>query len=157
MHTNAPAIPTAAVPATVERVIDGDTIIATIDGSSETIRLLGIDTPEKPGGPRAAECFGSEASAFAESLLPSGTTVVLSRDAETRDQFGRLLAFVHRTDGLFVNLALVEHGYATALSYAPNTSLHGLFEAAANRARRDWVGFWPTCGAPDVALAGEPS
>ncbi len=140
-------------PAIVERVVDGDTIVVTIDGRSETVRLLGIDTPESPGGPRPAECFGSEASAFAESLIPPGTVVRLSRDKQTRDQYARLLAYVHRADDeLFVNLALLEGGYATPLFFAPNTSRQAEFEAAANAARRNWVGYWPTCGAADVAL-----
>ena len=117
------------------------------------MRLLGIDTPEKAGGPRPAECFGRDASVYATDLLPSGTWVFLSRDQETRDQYGRLLAFVHRADdGLFVNLAMLEGGYATPLFFAPNTSLEDIFVAAANSARRNWVGFWPECGAADLAV-----
>ncbi len=139
--------------ATVERVIDGDTIVVLIDGRVETVRLLGIDTPEKAGGPRPAECFGSEASAYAVELMPQGTSVYLSRDRESRDQYSRLLAYVHRADDeLFVNLAMVQGGYATALLFAPNTSLEKDFTSAANKARRDWIGFWPACGAADLAL-----
>lgn len=137
----------------VDRVVDGDTIIVSVDGRTETVRLLGIDTPEKAGGPRPAECFGHEASTYAANLLAPGTRVFLSRDQETRDQYGRLLAFVHRAeDGLFVNLAMLEGGYATPLFFAPNTALEDIFEAAANTARRNWVGFWQTCGAADVTL-----
>ncbi len=144
----------SGLPATVERVIDGDTIIVRIGNESETVRLLGIDTPEKAGGPRPAECFGSDASAFAAELLPPGTAVVLSRDHETRDQYSRLLAFVHRTsDGLFVNRTMLEGGFATPLFFAPNTSLEGDFTSAANAARRNWIGFWPACGAADLALS----
>lgn len=139
--------------AVVERVVDGDTIVVSIDGRTETVRLLGIDTPEKPGGPRPAECFGADASAHAEALVPPGTVVRLSRDRESRDQYARLLAFVHRADdGLFVNLAMLEGGYASPLFFAPNTALESRFEAAGNAARRNWVGFWPACGAADVAL-----
>ena len=141
--------------ATVDEVVDGDTIIVAVDGRSETVRLLGIDTPEKAGGPRPAECFGDEATAYASQLLPRGSTVLLSRDRESRDQYGRLLAYVFRADDqLFVNLAMVRGGFATALFFAPNTTFERDFERAANQARRDWQGFWPTCGAPDVTLAG---
>ena len=123
-----------------------------------TVRLLGIDTPEKAGGPRPAECFGTDASSFASDLLPRGTPVLLRRDHETRDQYSRLLAFVHRADdGLFVNLAMLEGGYATALFFAPNTSLEAEFTAAANSARRNWVGFWPACGAADLAIGAPQS
>lgn len=139
--------------ATVVEVVDGDTIIVSLGNKIETVRLLGIDTPEKSGGPRPAECFGSEASAYASELLPIGTQVALSRDVETRDQYGRLLAYVYRADdGLFVNHALVEAGYATALFFAPNTAFETPIARAANRARRDWIGFWPACGAADVTL-----
>ena len=124
-----------------------------IDNRTETVRLLGIDTPEKPGGPRPAECFGSEASEYARSLLPIGTPVLLSRDIDTRDQFGRLLAYVHRaSDHLFVNEALVHHGYATTLFFAPNTAAEPQLVAAANHARRTWIGFWAACGGPDLAI-----
>jgi len=139
--------------AVVDKVVDGDTIVVVIDGRTETVRLLGIDTPEKAGGPRPAECFGAQASAFAEELLPIGTTVLLSRDEQTRDQYSRLLAYVHRAhDELFVNRVMLEQGYASALFFAPNTSQRSSFEQAANLARRNWVGFWPECGAPNVTL-----
>lgn len=136
----------------VQTVIDGDTIIVTVDGTEETVRLLGIDTPETGKGNRNAECFGADATKFARELLPSGTIVLLSRDEETRDQYGRLLAFVHRDDGLFVNLAMLEHGYASPLFFQPNTAMRESFEAAANLARREWRGFWPACGADDVLV-----
>ena len=144
---------TVGLAGTVERVVDGDTIIVNVNNATETVRLLGIDTPEKPGGPRPAECFGTDASAYIEELLPAGEVVLLTRDSETRDQYGRLLAFVHRADdGLFVNEAMLTGGYATPLFFAPNTSLEAQFTAAANTARRNWVGFWPACGAADEAL-----
>jgi micrococcal nuclease len=144
------------VSAVLIAVIDGDTILVDVDGSEETVGLLGIDTPEKVGGPRPGECFGAEATAFATRLLPAGTYLVLTRDHETRDQYGRLLAYVHRRDGLFVNLAMLEYGYATPLFFTPNTSMSHVFEQAANFARRQWLGFWPACGAADVVLPPEP-
>ena len=143
----------AGLPAVVERVIDGDTIIVRVQDKTETIRLLGIDTPEKAGGPRPAECFGAEASARLAELLPPQTPVLLRRDLESREQYSRLLAFVHRaSDGLFLNLAMLEDGFATPLFFAPNRSEEEPFTAAGDTARREWVGFWPACGAANVAL-----
>lgn len=144
--------PVAATKALVQTVIDGDTIVVRVDGVEETVRLLGIDTPETGKGNRTAECFGANATDFARELLPSGTTVLLTRDEETRDQYGRLLAFVHRDDGLFVNLAMIEHGYASPLFFQPNIAMRETFERAADVARREWRGFWPACGADDVLL-----
>lgn len=144
--------PSRGLAAVVTRVVDGDTIIVQVHDQSETVRLLGIDTPETAGGPRPAECFGADASARLAELLPPQTPVLLSRDHESRDQYSRLLAFVHRTDGLFVNLTMIEEGYATPLFFAPNRSAQDEFVAAGDAARRNWVGFWPACGAADVVV-----
>lgn len=142
--------------ATIERVVDGDTVIVAVAGKEETVRLLGIDTPEKPGGPRPAECFGSQASDYASELLPVGTLVELTRDNETRDQYGRLLAYVHRSsDGVFINREMVASGHATPLFFAPNTAARDDFTTAANHARRSWIGFWDTCGGADIVLQSD--
>ena len=97
----------AASNATVVRVIDGDTIDADIGGRDERVRLIGIDTPEtkKPNTP--IQCYGPEASDFTKHTLPAGTRILIVRDLEARDDYGRLLAYVYRSsDGLFVNLEL---------------------------------------------------
>jgi endonuclease YncB( thermonuclease family) len=138
---------TALVPnATVVRVVDGDTVRARVDGREETIRLIGIDTPEtvKPNTP--VQCFGEEASRQTKSLLPARTAVRLERDAEARDDYGRLLAYVYRAgDGLFVNLSLAREGYAVPLTIPPNVAHAREFVAAAADARRDGRGLWAAC------------
>ncbi len=99
--------------ATLVRVVDGDTIVVSVAGRDERVRLIGIDTPEsvKPGS--AVECFGKEASGHLASLLPEGTVVRLVGDVEQRDRYGRLLAYVYReADGLFVNAAMARDGFA---------------------------------------------
>lgn len=132
--------------ATVDRVVDGDTLVVDIGGRVETIRLIGIDTPEtvKPDSP--VECFGPEASAATKALLPEGTPVRLERDVEARDDYGRLLVYLYRaTDGMFVNLELVHGGYASVLTFPPNTAHVDQFVDAANQARNDGVGLWSGC------------
>ena len=153
LQSTNPSLVSPGLSAVVQRVVDGDTIIVRAQDKTETIRLLGIDTPEKAGGPRPAECFGAQASARLAELLPPRTQVLLSRDIESRDQYSRLLAFVHRSDdGLFINLAMLEDGFASPLFFAPNRSAEELFTAAADTARREWVGFWPGCGAANIVL-----
>ena len=99
--------------AIVERVVDGDTIVVDINGNQERVRLLGIDTPESVAVNRPEQCFGRESASYLTSLLPKGTGVTLVRDIESRDQYDRLLAYVVRSsDQLFVNLDLLERGYA---------------------------------------------
>lgn len=135
--------------ATMVEVIDGDTIDVSIGGRHERVRLIGIDTPEtkKPDSP--IECFGPEASAFTTELLPAGTDVRVERDIVGRDDYGRLLGYVHRVDdGLFVNLELVEGGFAQPLTIEPNSLFAGAFAAAASDAERADRGMWAACVDP---------
>ena len=136
--------------ATVTHVIDGDTIDVEIGGRTERIRLIGIDTPEtkKPDSP--IECYGPEASAFTASLLPVGTEVLIERDIVGRDDYGRLLGYLHLVDAdgtptTFVNLEIIEHGFATPLTIEPNSTFARDFAAAARRAERNDLGLWGAC------------
>ncbi len=135
---------------TVVHVVDGDTVDVRLGRRTETVRLLGIDTPEtvKPGAP--VDCFGPEASARTKELLPDGTEVRLTRDAEVRDRFDRLLAYVVRTDdGLFVNRSLVADGYARTLNIAPNDAHRRELAEAEGAARSGQRGLWGTCPGGD--------
>jgi micrococcal nuclease len=132
--------------ATVLQVVDGDTIDVSFGGHEERVRLIGIDTPEtkKPNTP--IECFGPEASAFTTDLLPSGTVVRVERDIVGRDDYGRLLGYVHRIDDeLFVNLEIVAEGYAQPLTIEPNSTYAAAFSSAASAAERNDIGMWAAC------------
>ncbi|GJM37694.1 MAG: nuclease [Acidimicrobiales bacterium] len=148
-----PDQPSLAPNATVERVVDGDTIVADIDGRSERVRLLGIDTPESVAENRPDQCYGEEASDYLKALLPEGAAIALILDEEARDQYDRLLAYVVRSsDELFVNLDLIEQGYAGVLIYDPNDHYESLFRSAEREAVTAGVGLWTVCGGPDVPL-----
>jgi micrococcal nuclease len=136
--------------AVVTDTVDGDTIDVEIGGRTERVRLIGIDTPEtkKPDSP--VECYGPEASAFTASLLPIGTEVLLERDIVGRDDYGRLLGYVHLVDAdggmtTFVNLEIVEQGFAGPLTIEPNSTFARDFAAAARRAERSGLGMWAAC------------
>jgi micrococcal nuclease len=131
--------------AVVDHVVDGDTVVVRIAGHDETVRLIGIDTPEtkKPNSP--VECHGPEASARTAELLPSGTPVRLERDVEARDTYDRLLAYVFRADGVFVNLALVAEGFARTLLIEPNDAYATRFADAARSAAAEDRGLWGAC------------
>lgn len=131
-------------------VIDGDTVdIDFADGSVsriERVRLIGIDTPEtkKPNTP--VQCFGPEATAHTESLLPEGTPVVVLRDDEARDPYNRLLGYIVRfDDGLFVNREIIANGFARPLSIEPNITFTVEFARLAATARRQRIGLWGAC------------
>jgi micrococcal nuclease len=129
----------------VRRVVDGDTIHVVVGGQDESVRYIGVDTPEsvKPGTP--VQCFAKRASAYNERLV-AGERVRLVLDAEHRDRYGRLLAYVYRErDGLFVNAALVRGGYAVPLTIPPNVAHAGEFRRMAATARQKGRGLWSSC------------
>ena len=139
--------------AVVERVVDGDTLIADIGGRSESVRLIGIDTPESVARNRPVECYGLEASLRLQELVPSGTAITVVRDVEIRDIYDRLLGYVVRSsDGLFVNLELVEAGYAATLNFPPNDHYADAFAQAESQAMAEGRGLWSACGGPDVPV-----
>ena len=131
--------------ARVERVVDGDTIVVRLDGRSERVRYIGVDTPEsvKPG--ERVQCFGKAAAAENRRLV-EGRRVRLVEDAEARDRYGRLLAYVYRaSDGLFVNAELVRRGYARPLTIPPNVAHEGEIARLASAARHAGRGLWSRC------------
>lgn len=137
----------------VERVIDGDTVELRIAGSVESVRLIGLDTPESVARNVPDQCFGAEASEALRQLLPPGTEVDLRRDVEGRDHYGRLLLYLHRaSDDLFINHWLLENGYADSVSYEPNTSYEIDFDRTARSARSAGRGLWGACDGPDQPL-----
>jgi micrococcal nuclease len=132
--------------ATVVRILDGDTAIMAIDGAEESVRFLGIDTPEIAHPDQPEECFGPEAASRTSELIPPGTEVHLERDLEARDRYDRLLAYVHRSaDDLFVNEALVREGYADTLVFEPNTAHAADLAGARADARDAGRGLWGSC------------
>jgi micrococcal nuclease len=136
-----PDVPEDAVPAKVQRVSDGDTFVATVKGRRERIRVIGVDTPESVSPNQPDEPYGEEASDFAKHWL-DGETVRLAGDAEPRDRYGRMLAYVWLEDGTFWNALLVAEGYAQQLTIPPNVTYERLFRRLAAEARREDRGLW---------------
>ena len=104
------------------QVIDGDTIDVRLDRGTVRVRYIGVDTPE-----RGEPCY-AEATNYNRSLV-QGKTLTLVRDTSDYGPYGRLLRYVY-ADGVFVNLALVQAGYAKASYYAPNGRHRHEFESA---------------------------
>jgi micrococcal nuclease len=135
--------------ATVKWVIDGDTVDLDVGGHRERVRLIGIDTPETKKPDTPVQCFGPEATAYTESLLPAGTPLHIERDVQARDDYGRLLAYLYRLpDGLFVNLDVIANGYARPLTIPPNVVHTSEFVGAATSARERDIGLWHGCTGP---------
>lgn len=129
--------------ATVTRTIDGDTVrVETVRGT-DTVRLLGVNTPETHHPTKGVECYGPEASAYTDRVL-IGRRVDLELDVERRDRYGRLLAYVS-VDGRRFNDELLRRGYARLLVIPPNGAHARAMleeELAAKRAGR---GLWGAC------------
>lgn len=132
----------------VVRVIDGDTIVVALDGQNERVRYIGIDTPEM-NDERPAIRRRAVAARGANARLVAGRRVRLELDAERRDRFGRLLAYVWVGDTM-VNEALVRAGHAAPYTVPPNVRYADRFVDAARAARREAADDSPTAGgAPD--------
>jgi micrococcal nuclease len=129
--------------AEVVEIVDGDTIVVSLDGETERVRYIGIDTPESVAPDQPVECFGHAASA-ANARLVEGEVVELLFDRELRDAYGRLLAYVY-ADDLLVNADLVERGFARTLEIPPNTAKAELLERLEVAAGRAGRGLWGAC------------
>jgi micrococcal nuclease len=135
--------------ATVDRVVDGDTVIVRSGSRTLDVRLLGIDTPETVDPNRPVGCYGPEASAYTKHLL-TGRRVRLVYDRQLHDVYGRWLAYIYverpgRPD-LFVNARLITAGYARTLSIPPNTAHAAELAALERTAALAGRGLWSACG-----------
>ena len=149
--TSRPPAPTTTVAPTIppgedtsiERVVDGDTIVVS---GGVRVRLIGIDTPETVDPRQPVQCFGTEASRRASELLAPGTAVRLVFDVERYDRYDRTLAYVYRrADGRFVNEVMVREGFALVATYPPNVAHADDFVRWQAEARDAGRGLWSAC------------
>lgn len=149
----------ALVSATVTRVVDGDTVeVTTAAGVTEKVRLIGVDTPETVHPEKGVEPGGPEASAFTKERL-TGQTVQLELDAEERDQYGRMLAYVYTANGAMFNAVLADEGHARMATFPPNVRYVEVFRALQADAEAAGRGLWPeksTKWSLPVPPTGEP-
>lgn len=129
------------VRATVVRVVDGDTIRVRLADREESVRYIGVDTPEVRHPRVGKQPFGPEASQANRELVKEGE-VVLVFDVAERDRYGRLLAYVYLPDGTFVNETLVEMGLARVLTVPPNVRHARDFQRRETEAREAGRGMW---------------
>lgn len=129
----------------ITRFVDGDTIAVSMNGKTETIRMIGIDTPEthKPDAP--VQCYGPAASAYIKNLI-GNRKVRLEADPKStnRDRYERLLRYVYLPDGRLVAEELIANGYGFAYTQFPFTKSE-LFVAKQEEARVHGRGLWSNC------------
>lgn len=127
----------------VVKVVDGDTIHIDVNGKKETVRLIGINTPETVDPRRPVQCFGKEASNKAKELLEGKKVRVETETSQgERDKYGRLLGYIFREDGLFVNNYMVTEGYAYEYTYNIPYKYQLEFKAAQKLAEASGKGLW---------------
>lgn len=145
----------------VKYIVDGDTVKIEIMGKIETLRLIGMDTPETVDPRKPVQCFGMEASNQAKSLL-LGRKVRIEVDPtqSEKDIYGRILAYIYRDDGLFYNKYMIEHGYAYEYTYdSVPYKYQSEFKESEVLARSSQLGLWSpeTCNgtASSIQQTGE--
>lgn len=143
--------------AQVTRVVDGDTLKVQINGLEEeqTIRIIGVDTPETKDPNQEVMCYGAEATAKTQDLVDRAEgQVQLEKDISETDRYGRLLRYVWISNGdgrTMLNEELVKGGYARAVDYPPDVKYRDRFSAEEQRAQQQHIGLWGACsffGAP---------
>jgi len=134
----------------VEEVADGDTLVVRVDGETATVRLIGIDAPERGHPSLGREFLADEAAAFLSSLC-LGKTVRMEPGAEESDRYDRRLryAFLPPPDGRLLNLEMLRAGMARAYTRFP-FSRRDEFVAAEGLARMEGKGLWKDGGAAEA-------
>lgn len=131
---------------TINHYVDGDTIAVNMNGSVETIRFIGVDTPEthKPNTP--VQCYGPEAAANTKTLISKSGKVRLEADSldTNRDRYGRLLRYVYLPDGTLLDKKIISDGYGFAYLSFP-FSKKSEFAAAQQAAKTAKLGLWAAC------------
>lgn len=130
---------------TVTRFSDGDTITVDMNGTAETIRMIGVDTPETHDPDTPVQCYGPAASAYTKNLI-GDQKVRLEADPtnQNRDRYGRLLRYVYLPDGRLVQAEIIKNGYGFSYTQFPFTKTDE-FEALENEAEQAKRGLWGNC------------
>ncbi len=140
---------------TVIRVVDGDTLKVRYWGKKESIRLIGIDTPESRVNKKAKRdakrsgqdietitAMGKKASEYVENLVKTGDLITIEFDAQQRDRYGRLLGYIYLSNGKMLNEEIVKAGYANVMTIPPNVKYQDRFLKDYQEARERKRGLW---------------
>src|SRR3989338_9442187 len=144
--------------AIVKRAIDGDTVELE---NGKKVRYIGIDTPETLDPRKPVQCFGKEAAEKNRELV-EGKRVRLEKDVTERDKYNRLLRYIYVTEGesgneIFVNLELVNQGFAHSYTYPPDVKYQNLFVLAEKEARENGRGLWIGCPIQPESVSLSPT
>jgi len=138
--------------ATILKIIDGDTIKVFFNNKEETIRLIGIDTPETHRPNTPIQCYGPEATQALTQKIQN-QTIYLETDPsqDLRDKYNRLLAYVFlsnttsNTSPENINLWMIQEGYAHEYTYSKPYKYQSEFQTAELFAQQELKGLWEEC------------
>ena len=141
----------SAQKATLEKVVDGDTIKVVRDGKKETVRLIGVDTPESKKNKKAKRDvirskkdidtiteLGKESARHTRKLLKNKKEVYIETDVQEKDRYGRTLGYVYmdKKKKKMLNKKIIEDGYGTMMTVPPNVKHVKEFQKAQEKARK---------------------
>ena len=133
----------------VSRVVDGDTVVVTLNGKDEKVRLIGVNTPESVGRyAKKPQPYGKEASKYTKEQL-DGKTVYLEKDVSDTDKYGRLLRYIwleepnkSKLEQKMFNAILLKEGYASVMTYPPDVKYSEEFVEIEKEASNNNIGLW---------------
>ena len=136
-------------------IVDGDTLRVIYQQKKESIRVIGIDTPESKPNKKAVKdgywtkmdietitSYGRQAESFVKSLVKPGDLLGIEFDVQPRDKYGRLLAYLYMPSGKMLNEEIVKAGYAHLMTVPPNVKYRDRFSVAYKDARERHRGLW---------------
>jgi len=127
----------------VVSVVDGDTVKLDMNGTTESIRIIGLDTPETVHPSKPVECMGIKASNKAKQLLTGQSVRFESDDTQdTRDRFGRLLGYLFLPNGDNFAEVMLRAGYGNEYTYDLPYKYQSTFKVAEQSARANQLGLW---------------
>ena len=136
-------------------VVDGDTLKISYKGQEDSIRLIGIDTPESRVNKKAKRdakrsgqdietiiAMGKRATKYVKSLVKQGDLITIEFDVQARDRYGRILGYVYLPNGKLLNEEIVKAGYASVMTIPPNIKYKDIFLNAFKAANENRRGLW---------------
>lgn len=141
----------ASYPAELIRVIDGDTMVLRWQDTQDTVRIIGIDTPEVASPYTTAECWGDKASEYATTLLSTHQPLTLDF-TDQYDRYDRALGYITLADERDFGLVMIQNGYAYAYLSFPHDRFDTYTQTQA-QAQANHVGLWGSdaCHSSDTA------
>lgn len=129
----------------VTEFVDGDTIAVNMNGNKETIRFIGVDTPETHDPRKVVQCFGQAAAAYTKQLIGNNPVRLESDPLSTnRDRYNRLLRYIYLPDGRLVQAEIIKNGYGFAYTSFPFTKSYEFLNYQ-KQAREQSKGLWSDC------------